>query len=306
MGTISSSKILIFTPKLFNFSAKLRPMPPAPIIPHFLFNNSIGLLNVFYFLPKKKPIIAGKKSLETVKKSKFYSKKDFTIARKAFSEMKKAKWADALKTAKRARDKSIYNFIQWRHLLTKGNRASFYDYKTFIDKNEILISEKTGKIKLFNQTNGSIIEIKHNLSFIKDINSQGGLLEILYHDYHVYISYSEKRGEFKLYGPSSTSIAKAKFNRQKLNFDNIFRSEPPIRSPYHFGSRIAIKDNYLFASLGERGKGMIAQEADKHPGSIIRINLDGSVPKDNPHFTCLLYTSPSPRDRQKSRMPSSA
>ena len=46
-------------------------------------------------LPKKKPIIAGKKSLETVKKSKFYSKKDFTIARKAFSEMKKAKWTDA-------------------------------------------------------------------------------------------------------------------------------------------------------------------------------------------------------------------
>ena len=41
-------------------------------------------------LPKKKPVIAGKKSLETVKKSKFYSKKDFTIARKAFSEMKKA------------------------------------------------------------------------------------------------------------------------------------------------------------------------------------------------------------------------
>ena len=35
-------------------------------------------------LPKKKPVIAGKKSLETVKKSKFYSKKDFTIARKAF------------------------------------------------------------------------------------------------------------------------------------------------------------------------------------------------------------------------------
>ena len=24
------------------------------------------------------------------------------------------------------------------------------------------------------------------------------------------------------------------------------------------------------------------------------------------HFNCLLYTSPSPRDRQKSRMPSSA
>ena len=50
--------------------------------------------------------------------------------------MKQAKWPAALKTAKKARDKSVYNFIQWRHLLTKGNKASYYDYKTFIDKNE--------------------------------------------------------------------------------------------------------------------------------------------------------------------------
>ena len=50
--------------------------------------------------------------------------------------MKKAKWANALKISKKARDKSIYNFIQWRHLLTKGNKASYYDYKTFIDANE--------------------------------------------------------------------------------------------------------------------------------------------------------------------------
>ena len=50
--------------------------------------------------------------------------------------MKQAKWPNALKTAKKARDKSIYNFIQWRHLLTKGNKASYYEYKTFIDANE--------------------------------------------------------------------------------------------------------------------------------------------------------------------------
>ena len=30
------------------------------------------------------------------------------------------------------------------------------------------------------------------------------------------------------------------------------------------------------------------------------------VHKERPFFACLLYTSPSPRDRQKSRMPSSA
>ena len=87
-------------------------------------------------MPKKKPLIAGTKKTDIAKKSKYYNKKDFEIARKAVSEMKKSKWPNALKTAKRAKDKSIYNFIQWRHLLTRGNKASYYDYKTFIDKNK--------------------------------------------------------------------------------------------------------------------------------------------------------------------------
>ena len=87
-------------------------------------------------LPKKKPLIAGSKKNNNVKISKYYSKKDFNLAKKAISEMKKANWPSALKTAKKAKDKSIYNFIQWRHLLTKGNQASYYEYKTFIDKND--------------------------------------------------------------------------------------------------------------------------------------------------------------------------
>ena len=87
-------------------------------------------------LPKKKPLIAGTKKKSEVKISKYYSKKDFSLAKKAISEMKKANWPDALKTAKKAKDKSIYNFIQWRHLLTKGNKASYFDYKIFIDANE--------------------------------------------------------------------------------------------------------------------------------------------------------------------------
>ncbi len=91
----------------------------------------IGLI-----LPKKKPLVAGSKKTTNIKISKYYNKKDFNLAKKAISQMKKAKWTDALKTAKKAKDKSIYNFIQWRHLLTKGNQASYYDYKTFIDKNE--------------------------------------------------------------------------------------------------------------------------------------------------------------------------
>ncbi|MDC1064122.1 lytic transglycosylase domain-containing protein [Candidatus Pelagibacter sp.] len=86
-------------------------------------------------IPKKKPSIAGLNKSESIKLSKYYSKKDFNIAKKAISEMQKSKWSSSLKIAKKAKDKSIYNFIQWRHLLTAGNQASFYDYKVFIDSN---------------------------------------------------------------------------------------------------------------------------------------------------------------------------
>ncbi len=149
---------------------------------------------------------------------------------------------------------------------------------TFIDENNILITEKGGAIKLVNIKNKNINIIDHNLNFLE--HGQGGLLDILFNNSFVYISYSENRGDWK----TSTSIAKSKFNTKNLIFKNIFQANPPIDSGYHFGSRLAIKGNYLFASAGERGQGMIAQDPTKHPGSIIRINIDGSIPKDNPKF----------------------
>ena len=155
---------------------------------------------------------------------------------------------------------------------------------TFINNNQILISEKNGKIKLFDIQSNKTIEIEHNLNVIKDKNSQGGLLDIYFYNNQIFISYSEKIGD-KLFSPSTTSIAKADYDFNFLNFKNIFRANPPIRSPYHFGSRIVIHDDYLYASIGERDKGMIAQDPQQHPGSIIRIKLDGTSPKDNPHFT---------------------
>ncbi len=111
-------------------------------------------------------------------------------------------------------------------------------------------------------------------------DGQGGLLEVLYFNGYIYVSYSENRGN----GNSSTSVAKAKYKKKKLEFKNIFRAEPPINSGYHFGSRMIIKEKYLYVSAGERGQGMIAQDPTKHPGSIIRIHLDGKIPKDNPKF----------------------
>ena len=50
--------------------------------------------------------------------------------------MEKSQWSTALSLSKKAKDKSIHNFITWRHLLTTGNQASFYDYMAFIKTNE--------------------------------------------------------------------------------------------------------------------------------------------------------------------------
>ena len=149
---------------------------------------------------------------------------------------------------------------------------------SFVNNNEMIITEKEGKIKIVNLSSKEILNINHDLNYL--VHGQGGLLDIIYKDENLWISYTEDRGDWK----TSTSIAKAKINRNKLNFKNIFQANPPIDSGYHFGSRLAIKGDYIFASAGERGQGMIAQDPTKHPGSIIRIYSDGRIPEDNPKF----------------------
>jgi len=149
---------------------------------------------------------------------------------------------------------------------------------SFISDNEIIITEKSGKIKIINVKSGNVTKVQHNLNFLE--TGQGGLLDIIYKDNYLWISYAENRGNSK----TSTSVARGKLNKKKIDFKNIFQANPPINSGYHFGSRLVIKDDYIFASVGERGQGMIAQNPTQHPGSIIRVHLDGSIPKDNPKF----------------------
>ena len=83
---------------------------------------------------------------------------------------------------------------------------------TFKNQNEILITEKSGQILLVNFKNNIIKKINHNLKILED--GQGGLLEILYHNNKIFVSYSENRGK----GKSSTSVASAIFNDENLPF----------------------------------------------------------------------------------------
>ena len=51
----------------------------------------------------------------------------------------------------------------------------------------------------------------------------------------------------------------------------------------HYGSRITFDDeNHIYFSVGDRGVRPNAQNLSNHAGSILRLNLDGSIPKDNP------------------------
>ena len=86
-------------------------------------------------VPKSKPLIVKKDKAIVKKKSKYFNEKDFNYAKQAINLMEKRNWLSAEKIAKKAKDKSIYNFIQWRHLITTGNTSSFLDYKNFIERN---------------------------------------------------------------------------------------------------------------------------------------------------------------------------
>jgi len=92
--------------------------------------------NKIIIIPKNKPLVVKKKINKKIIKSKYFTQKDFKLAKKAIQHMEKKQWAKALSISKKTKDRTIYDFIQWMHLLTTGNQASFYDYMTFIKKNE--------------------------------------------------------------------------------------------------------------------------------------------------------------------------
>ena len=88
---------------------------------------------------------------------------------------------------------------------------------SFISNSKVIITEKSGNLILVDLNNQKIKKINHNLDILED--GQGGLLEVLYFNEQVFVSYSENLKN----GKSSTSVASAKFSEKDLNFTNIFK-----------------------------------------------------------------------------------
>jgi glucose/arabinose dehydrogenase len=152
----------------------------------------------------------------------------------------------------------------------------------FLPDGRMLVTERSGTLRLASKDG----KLSPPLSGVPKVVAmgQGGLLDVAIDpDFKsnnlVYLTYSEP-GE----GGASTAVARGKLGESGLDgVEVIFRQEPKVQGGNHFGSRLAFSpDGKLFVTLGERFTFAPAQDLTNDLGKIVRINPDGSVPKDNP------------------------
>ena len=120
---------------------------------------------------------------------------------------------------------------------------------------------------------------------------QGGLLDVVLDpDYaankRIWLSYAEPGDS----GTAGTAVAYATLDGDALSdLHVVYRQQPKLVGPNHFGSRIAFDSiagksgGHVFISQGERfAYKAYAQDLGKLQGKLVRLNLDGSIPADNP------------------------
>ena len=151
----------------------------------------------------------------------------------------------------------------------------------FLPDGRILVTEKPGRLRIIE--NGHLSEPVKGVPKVS-VKGQGGLLDIVLDPEYaknsiIYLSYSAK-GK----GGVGTEVIKGELVGNELkNTQVIFKLSPKTNTAYHFGSRLLFSnDGTLFITLGERAERERAQDIGDHAGSLIRINKDGSIPKDNP------------------------
>jgi glucose/arabinose dehydrogenase len=118
---------------------------------------------------------------------------------------------------------------------------------------------------------------------------QGGMLDVAVDpdfakNHRIFISYAEP-GVNSEAGLAGTAVASATLTDSTLeHLRVIYQRKPKVRSSAHFGSRIVFRgDGTLFITNGEgfsyREK---SQDLMSDMGKVVRINIDGTIPNDNP------------------------
>lgn len=157
----------------------------------------------------------------------------------------------------------------------------------FIGDGRMLVTERPGRLRVV-QANGELGTPIAGLPKI-DVGGQGGLLDVMtdsgfVRNRMIYFCYSEPAESGS---GNSTALASARLSDDMKRLEQlkvIFSQKPKYGSDAHFGCRIVeSRDGSLYLTLGDRFRRMQdAQTLDNHHGKIVRINKDGSVPKDNP------------------------
>ena len=181
---------------------------------------------------------------------------------------------------------SIHSSTEYKFETVLDNLDDAWSF-VFLSEDKILFTEMPGKLRIASLTDKSII----NVTNIPEVaySSQGGLSEVVLDpdfstNNKIYISYSAKKENKKI----TLFLATAELKDNKLvNRKIIFEANAYRRSPAHMGAKIAfLNDGTLLLTSGDgydhREK---AQSLDNHFGKIIRINRDGSIPKDNPFIS---------------------
>ena len=154
---------------------------------------------------------------------------------------------------------------------------------TFLPDGSLLVTERAGRLRKVG-TDGSI---SAPLAGVPTVfaEGQGGLLDVALspnfaNDQRVYLSYAEP-GEN---GSAGTAVAYGTLGAAGLeNLKVIYQQQPKLVGPNHFGSRLAFDgQGHLFISQGERNDRPTSQKLDMLQGKLVRLDLEGNVPKGNP------------------------
>lgn len=152
----------------------------------------------------------------------------------------------------------------------------------------LLATAKSGSLFLIDTEALAVTEIGGTPEV--DARGQGGLLDLAVSpdfddDKQVYLTYSAANEG----GDTTTFLARAALDleEQRLrDLEVLFAAEPFLRSTAHYGSRVVIKDDYLFMTIGDRGdkdfNDHVSQDTTNVLGTTIRLRRDGSIPEDNP------------------------
>jgi glucose/arabinose dehydrogenase len=152
----------------------------------------------------------------------------------------------------------------------------------FLNDRQLLITLRQGRLLTLDLATLKITE----LSGVPEVwaKGQGGLLDVAVPpkgeaEGWIYFTYSKEKNN-----QGVTVLARARIDGKKIvDWQDIFISRSGSDTGRHYGSRITFDGKgHLFLSIGDRGVRPNAQDRLNHAGSILRLNMDGSVPSDNP------------------------